>query len=94
MRIPKKMKIGGHIYKVEVVNLIDNDENIFGQCCADTNTIRLKKTSSQSTQDVAFIHEIFHVINCHVINWEVDEEKTEYLAQALYQTFSDNKLLK
>ena len=55
---------------------------------SEYNLIRIQNDLPLSQKVVAFMHEVLHVINK-----EVDEEQTEYLAQALSQVLVSNGLL-
>ena len=85
MKIPKKLKIGAHTYKIQIVKDLDK--------CGSTD--RMKETISladwlpKSQLEATLIHEILHAINN-----EMDHERLDSLAEQLYQVFSDNKLLK
>lgn len=91
MKLPNKLKIGGHLYKVELVDSKSTDIN-GGNLCARLNrnkgTIFINKEMIQSEQEVALFHEVFHVINN-----QFSEETTESLSQQIYQVLKDNNLL-
>ena len=89
MKIPKKLKIGGHVYKIEY----GKDGNLGDVLCGKTHTtkgiIALNKSLIQSEMEATLFHEIFHVINN-----QFTEVTVESLSQQLYQVLKDNKLLK
>lgn len=85
MKIPKKLKIGGIIYKVtldthEKTSFIDREFNV----------LNINPRLSREQMDIAFFHEIIHGLNLAI----TDEIFTEGLAQGLHQVFKDNNLLK
>jgi len=86
MVIPKRLKIGGQIYTVTVAELPDDE---CGECSVVNNCIMIDKNLSRSQQEVTLVHEILHAINS-----EIEEREIEFMAQALYQVFSENKLFK
>lgn len=86
MKIPKKLKIGGHTVKVSHHNHTFN--NTDGSWCSEDNEICIKKSLPMSQKEVTLIHEILHSINN-----SMDEVKIEFLAQTLYQVIIDNKLV-
>lgn len=90
MNIPKKLKIGGHQFRVELVegNNLDED-NTCGKCDKNKNTILISKSLSQSQKEVTLFHEIIHAVN-----GELEEEIVDSLAEQLYQVLSANNLLK
>jgi hypothetical protein len=49
----------------------------------------IDKNLSRSQKEVTLVHEILHAINS-----EIEEREIEFMAQALYQVFSENKLFK
>lgn len=91
MRIPKKIKVGGHIYKVEVVDRVETDpgENNCGDCDWQINRIRVKKDLPESQKAETFLHEIIHACNTDMAEKEVNN-----LSFKLYQVLADNDLLK
>jgi hypothetical protein len=88
MKIPKKLKVGGHIITVKEYPF-DEERS----CCGDTSyvraTIRINSSLTQSQKEASFIHELFHVLNT-----TMDHALIDSLAEQLYQVLSDNKLLK
>ncbi len=82
MIIPKKVKVGGLIYKVNIVESLDED------CCGITDnkmlTIRMAKAPKESLE-ATFLHEIIHAIN-----HEFGEVGTECVARGIYQVMKDN----
>ena len=85
MKIPKRLKIGGHIYKVKEVSDLDK----CGATDRDKNTITLSKEMPHNQKEVTLIHEILHALNN-----EMEHAFLDGLAEQLYQVLSDNKLLK
>jgi hypothetical protein len=83
LNIPKVIKIGGIRYKVIVKENVDAENAV---ACIDTERqeIQLQK-AVRASMECNFIHEIFHAINV-----SLDEEKVEFLAQAMYQIIVDN----
>lgn len=85
IRIPTSLKVGGLVYRVEVV------DDIGKPACADTDfqkqRIRVERADPKFMQQ-AFIHEILHAIN-----GEWNEERVEFLAMSLFQVFQDNPQL-
>lgn len=89
MKIPKKLKIGGHVFKIKEVDEVGKDPNTAGECDIDKLEIRLRKGQEQSAKEVTLFHEIIHTLN-----WEYEEKEVEFLANSLYAVLKDNKLLK
>jgi Zn-dependent peptidase ImmA (M78 family) len=89
MNIPKKLKIGGHEFLIKLEHNSKLGDGSCGLCDRDTNTIIINADLHKSQQEATLIHEIFHAMN-----WELEEEILESLAQQLYQVFKDNNLLR
>lgn len=89
MKIPKKLKIGGHIVTVKVVDNVANEENTTwaGGWTDSQNLIEIRKAQAQSQKEVTLLHEILHCINL-----QLNHDHVEFLSQALYQVIKDNKL--
>lgn len=89
-KLPKKLKIGGHTFKVSEVEL-----NSLGECDSTKNTIKIMKGIPESQKVATLIHEIFHAINTtfsHGHNFS--HSLLDSLSEQFYQVLSDNKLLK
>jgi len=85
MEIPKKLKIGGHIFKVKVRDYKED----YGDLDMETSTITINKKLPQTNKESTLLHEIFHAINT-----TLNHELLDSLAEQLYQVLHDNKLLK
>jgi Zn-dependent peptidase ImmA (M78 family) len=88
MTIPKKLKIGGHIYKIRFANDLDDDAAIDN----DKSEILIRKQLSKSQQESRLIHEIFHAMNSSTEDRH--HGLIDSLAEQFYQVLKDNKLLK
>lgn len=88
MKIPKTLKIGGHIYEIEFVDgeKINND---CGEQNRARNTIKLRKDLPQSQLEETLIHEVIHALN-----GGLKEEMVDGMAMGIYQVLKDNNLLK
>ena|SRR3990167_861374 len=90
MQIPAKLKIGGHIYKVETRLGDDNlDVANCGRTNRDKGIIAINKSLMQSEREVTLFHEIFHCINN-----QLNEITSESLAQQIYAVLKNNNMLK
>jgi len=86
MKIPKEIKIGGHLYKIDITK---NEEfPSCGRLDRSKGIISIKNSLIQSEKEETLIHEIFHAINN-----EINETLLESLAQQLYAVLKDNKFL-
>ena len=90
LKIPDKVKIGGHNLDVTVTNNCDEIEyNTIGRTCLGKNVITLNKNYPQSRQEEALLHEIIH--NClYDLNEEQNEALIVRLGTLLYSVIKDN----
>lgn len=88
MNIPKTLKIGGHIYKVEITDKGLNEED-YGELDMETNTIRINSKIPKTNQESTLLHEILHALNT-----TLDHELLDSLSEQMYQVLKDNKLIK
>ena len=95
MKIPKKLKIGAHLYDVRIVQegkvlSLSGDAGI----CQKQEIIEINGAFSQSQQGASLIHEIMHALNAQ---WDVNDTMhalMEATSQQLYQVLADNKMLR
>ena len=102
MRLPKKVKVAGHMYKVLFPYKFKGKLNyLLGQC--DINKLALKiadrdRHGSKLTDGMVeqiFIHELTHAINFHYDCGLRRESQTQRFSEGLYQVLKDNpKLLR
>jgi hypothetical protein len=88
MNFKEGYKIGGHVFYLRQVSKDDIDGGV-GDCDRDKGVIRVSKDLLRSHQEQTFFHEVMHIIN-----WEMDEEKIEFLSQAIYAFLTENDMLK
>ena len=89
MKIPKKIKIGGHTYGIkQVANSPFFENDTCAKINRETGEILISKTLIQTEKELSLFHEIFHLIN-----GELSEELVESLAQQVYQVCKDNKFI-
>ena len=89
MKIPKKVKIGGLTYTVEITdNLFLGAANYCGEITYDTLMIRVKPQAKEK-MEADFLHEVMHGI-FNFLGLEQDERHIEEIAQALYALIVDN----
>lgn len=92
MKIPNKIKIGGHIIKIDISKEL---KDLNGQADTSTNTIRICKLLPQSQKESTLIHEIFHFLNTTFDGPDsITHALIDSLSEQLYQVLSDNKMLK
>ena len=90
MKIPKKIKIGGKIYKVEETDRLNlGSANYSGEIDYMALVIRIVPAAQQK-MEADFLHEMLHGIFDHLGYSEHDEKKIDELAHALYMVIQDN----
>lgn len=90
MNIPKKIKIGGKVYTVEITNKLDlGNVNVSAEILYNDLVIRASP-QAQGKMEADFIHELIHGIFDHLGYKEHDEKRVDELAQALYMVIVDN----
>lgn len=90
MNIPKKIKIGGKTYRVEVTKNLDmGSMNYSGEISYCDLVIRIVPSAKQR-MEADLLHEMIHAIYDHLGYTNHDEKKVDELAQALYMVIQDN----
>lgn len=99
MKIPSKIKVAGHTYKVIQHYKFKERNDVYGQCRHEQQEIRLAgvdvsgtKLSSTRIEDI-FIHEVLHAIDYYYNAHKLDEDTVERLSSGLYQVLKDNKIM-
>ncbi len=103
MRIPDKLKIGGHIFTVICPYAFQERGDRCGACDNSLHVIQIDDKDSwshvqkpESSVAVTFLHEILHAcdhITGHgIFSGDEGEKKIEALSQSLFQVLRDNKL--
>jgi len=103
MKIPSKIKIGGHKYQVIFPYVFTERTDRGGDCDFQRNVIRIADSvgtmkCADSTIMVTLIHEVLHAIDNtsgHAIfSGEYGENEIEGLSEGIYQVLVDNNFLK
>jgi len=90
MQIPKEIKIGGKVYKVEQTNKLDlGSQNYSGEIDYVNLIIRICP-NSRGKMGADFLHEMIHGIYEFLGYSNHDEKKIDELANALYMVIQDN----
>lgn len=84
MIIPKKVKVGGLIYTVVVVDKIDRENTEAGLIETEKQLITIQKGKPDFMR-VTLLHELIHALNM-----EIEDKDIEFLAQGFYQIIKDN----
>lgn len=92
MKIPKKVKAGGIVYEVKLVEDWMGGNGDDGEACwrkPRGNVIFLNNQLTEDALGITFFHEMLHTLN-----GTMNHEFLDSLAQQLYAFFKDNALLK
>jgi len=100
MKIPKKLRVGGVEYDVEVGYQFNEREDRSGHADEENLEIKIcdsglngKKFAQAHIEDI-FIHEMLHCIDRRYNSGALEEDVVQRLACGLYQVLKENKLLK
>lgn len=93
MKIPDKIKIGGHWINIILANENDQGYDKSGSRYGWTNKIIIQENMTPSKQESTLLHEIIHEIDWQM-GIALEEKQVETLAESLYQVMVDNDLLK
>ena len=93
MKIPNKFKIFGQSWKIELVDLIDDDSDCEGRTYYDLNLIRLRSNKPHEYLEEVWLHEITHVaLNILGLNkLNKDESKVDLIAHCFHQIFQTSE---
>lgn len=98
MKIPKKVKIGAHIYKIDFDSDPTNDDDSCFGCVSNRKLkIGIDSTVSLTQQEETFFHEVLHAIvylNGISEGKDDDEKKVQAIAHSFYLFLKENNLLK
>jgi len=89
MNIPKKIKIGGKIYKIKQTNNLVSGLGYSGEIIYNDLVINIRPCSNGKMKHI-LLHEMFHGIFEHLGYNEHDEKLIDGLANALYMIIEDN----
>ena len=96
MKIPRKIKVAGHCYKViwDDKGLIKR--HLIGDISNDFKEIRLcrhyksKRARAKTEIEETFMHEILHAVDKNYNNDSLSEKAVQRLSNGLYQVLKDN----
>jgi len=97
MKLPKKIKVGGIVYDIEITKVPDVPplckNHADGQVDYDKCKIFIDESLPQQLREQVLFHEIIHAIEYNN-NFESEERIIQTFASNLYQVIKDNKMLK
>ncbi|APM40489.1 hypothetical protein BS101_18015 [Clostridium kluyveri] len=89
MNIPDKIKIGGMIFSVALIDNLMRDGSSSGRSCGNSQEIQIDKSASHQYKETTFIHEVLHQIN-FVYNIGLEHKQIYDLETAIYALVKDN----
>lgn len=90
MIIPKKIKVGGKTYRVEITNKLDLGINCVSAEILYNELVIRVSPQAENKMEADFMHEVVHAVLEFMGYREHDEKKVDELAQALYMIIQDN----
>ena len=103
IRIPKRVKVGGRVYRVREGYAFKERSDADGMCDGDTLEIRLAGVANgncplaPAVVEETFIHELLHAVdetyNAGAMS-RVSHDSLTCIACGLYQVLCDNKILR
>ena len=96
MKIPNKLKVAGHYYKVKFDDKYLSKKGLIGETDNDAKEIKLckyyrcKRARVKSEIEETFLHELLHTVDRNYNNSALHEKAVSRLSQGLYQVLKDN----
>jgi len=93
MKIPRKLKVGPHTYKVRRKKKIVDEEGheLRGECRVEERVILLQSGLKNTRLCETFLHEVMHAID-EENQMELGENRVNLISLCLLQIILDNKL--
>lgn len=88
--LPKTIKIGGLIYKVEHKEDLQGKNGEWGHIAYKEVAIRLDNNMTDQLTDQTFIHEMTHGILVEAGYNDHEEQMADRIGKVLYQVLKDN----
>jgi len=89
IKVPDRIKIGGHVYCIRYGGKRMLDENTYGEVNHRLATIDINPTRPSSQKREAFIHEILHCIDRVYCNSNSSEDYLGDLSEGLNQALDE-----
>ena len=91
MKLPKRVKVGGLSYAIEVANEILLARNALGRIEHDNLKIQLDDSVAILNVKITLLHEIIHAADAFVPDeHRMTELQVKLLARILFQVFTEN----
>lgn len=94
LKIPKQLKVGGHIYKIIRDYHFIQNSNLRAQAAHTLQEIRISEIdhSGVKVNEEAFLHELIHCVSDIFLNGKLQEDDVANLSEGLYSVLKNNKL--
>jgi len=89
IKVPQKIKIATHEYRVEFNPLIRHEENLTGSANHLRQRIQVDPLIAPSQKLVTLLHEVNHVIS-DVYSCKLGEDEIDKMAQGFAELLADN----
>jgi len=89
MQIPKRIKIGGLVFKVELHDNLTTGQGSYGQMRPVDMKIVIDSTIAKPMQESTFLHEIIEVLNTN-LELGMEHKVISAMESGLYQVIKDN----
>ena len=100
MIIPKKLKVGGHEYRVLYPHIFSERSDVCAQADHATNCIRVTAQTNggevrpRSNVEQSFFHEVLHCVDLVYNGAKLEDEVVERISQGMYQVLRDSGMLR
>lgn len=88
MKIPKKLKVGGVVYNVNITDKLTLGHQFSGEILRSDRVINIRPIMGK---EETFIHEMVHAILYMGGYIDHDEQMVEAISQGLWAVITDNK---
>jgi len=90
MKIPQKIKIGGHYFEVIKSKELMTESGRHGDCIFNTNKIEINDNAKPDIMGAVLLHEILEALD-YMYELGLEHNKIKTLEVGLYQVLKDNK---
>lgn len=90
MKIPKQIKVGGKVYRVEQTDKLDMGNWHYSGEVDYVNLVIRICPNAKGKMEADFLHEMLHAIHDFLGYSKQDEKKIDELANALHMIIQDN----
>lgn len=93
--IPKKMRIGGRIWRIKRSKTLQKRQGLLGVCVPDERYISIDCTQTVEQQHITFLHELLHAIfPQNIVGDKTEENIVSKLEEKLHNILVYNRIVK